>query len=81
MLGVGLLGDCRNDKLKKKATDITTFAAEEVGRGFPGQRVLENRNCLVATEKWEGAYEKGAEELPRNMRSSQPSVDSFICVG
>ena len=81
MLGIGLLGDCRNYKLKKKATQITVFTAEEMGRGFPGQRVPENHKCSVATEKQEGTYEKGSEELPRNVRSSQPSLDSFICVG
>lgn len=54
--------------------------AEETGRGFPVQRVPKTPKCSVATEKREGVYEKGAE-LPRNVRSSQPSLDSFIYVG
>lgn len=41
---------------------------------------LKTVKCSVAAEKWKGASEKGAEELPRNVRSSQLSLDSFICV-
>lgn len=77
MLGVVLLGDSRHYKWKKKATQITVFTAKEI----PRTKSAFKPQCPVATEKWEGAYEKGEEELPRSVRSSQPCLDSFIFVG
>lgn len=80
MLGGGLLGDCRNYKLEKKTPQITVFS-EDMGRGFLGQGASENPKYSVAIEQWEGAYEKGSVELPRDVRSSRPSLDNFIGVG
>lgn len=65
---------------EKEGNTDNSVTDEEMDRGFPGQSMAENCKCSVAAEKWKGASEKGAEELPRNVRSSQPSLDSFICV-
>lgn len=75
-----VLGDCRNYKLEKNTLQITVFT-EEMGRGFLRQGASENPKWSVATEKWEGATEKGSVEFPREARSSQSSLDSFTGVG
>lgn len=56
---------------------MTGFTAKEI----PRTKSTCKPQCPVATEKWVGAYEKGEEELPRNVGSSQPCLDSCILVG
>lgn len=75
-MGVVLLGGSRHYKWKKKATQITVFTAKEI----PRTKRACKPQCRVAPEKWEGAYEKGEEELPRNVKSSQSCLDSLIFV-